>query len=698
MANVIKPKRSNTASNVPTTANTSSGELAVNMADQKIYINNGTSIVQVGAGTLPALSGVAISSPTANQVLQYNGTNWVNATASGSGTVTSITAGTGLSGGTITTTGTIALANTAVTAGSYTTANITVDAQGRITAASSGTSGVSSVTGTAPIASSGGSTPAISISQATTSTNGYLSSTDWNTFNNKTSNIGTVTSVAATAGTGISISGSPITTSGTLTITNTAPDQVVAFTNGTGISVTGTYPNFTVTNTAPSSGGTVTSVTGTAPVVSSGGNTPAISMAAATASVNGYMTSTYASKLDGIAAGATNVTNTNQLTNGAGYITGITSGMVTTALGYTPYNSTNPSGYITSSGSITGSSASCTGNAATASDSSLLNGISAVNLFDNMGQSHSTATSFDAQGATLSRDFGYRYVQGNTNAPNVGNTGNGQYYSWNIGLGSEYAYNSYACQFAIPRASTTPYLSVRFEEGGALGAWQKLSAGYADTAGSAPANGGTSAACSGNSATASNPASGGSFITSSNIGSQSVNYAGTAGAAYPYRVGGVVMQMNWSGQGGQPTWLWGGNDGTNFYVYNPSNFSVNYANTAGSAPASGGTSAACSGNAATATTSTNTFSGKVWNNVTSSRAINTTYTNSNAFGIWVIASAFWANGSAFSGYYVINGNNVIYWGGGNYNGGQPQSFWVPAGQTYRYTVGGGSITSWWELY
>lgn len=44
----------------------------------------------------------------------------------------------------------------------------------------------------------------------------------------------------------------------------------------------------------------------------------------------------------------------------------LTSAMVTTALGFTPYNSTNPSGYITSSGSITGSSGSCTGNAATA--------------------------------------------------------------------------------------------------------------------------------------------------------------------------------------------------------------------------------------------------------------------------------------------------------------------------------------------
>lgn len=55
----------------------------------------------------------------------------------------------------------------------------------------------------------------------------------------------------------------------------------------------------------------VTSVSGTAPVVSSGGATPAISMAAATTSVNGYMTSAYATKLDGIAAGAQVNVNTN---------------------------------------------------------------------------------------------------------------------------------------------------------------------------------------------------------------------------------------------------------------------------------------------------------------------------------------------------------------------------------------------------
>jgi len=40
---------------------------------------------------------------------------------------------------------------------------------------------------------------------------------------------------------------------------------------------------------------------------------------------------------------------------------------------------------------------------------------------------------------------------------------------------------------------------------------------------------------------------------------------------------GTAMTFNWSGQSGQPSWLWGGNDGTNMYVYNPSNFTVAYA-------------------------------------------------------------------------------------------------------------------------
>ena len=108
---------------------------------------------------------------------------------------------------------------------------------------------------------------------------------------NVSAGTGTVTSVAATGGTGISITGSPITTTGTLNITNTAPDQTVALTQGGTTTITGTYPNFTISS-ADQFQGTVTSVTGTSPVASSGGATPVISMPAATTSVSGYLTST----------------------------------------------------------------------------------------------------------------------------------------------------------------------------------------------------------------------------------------------------------------------------------------------------------------------------------------------------------------------------------------------------------------------
>jgi hypothetical protein len=106
---------------------------------------------------------------------------------------------------------------------------------------------------------------------------------------------GSVTSVGLTASTGISVSGSPITTSGSITVTNTAPDQTVVLTAGTGISTSGTYPNFTITNTSPSSGGTVTSVaaltlgtTGTdlSSSVANGTTTPVITLNVPTASAS----------------------------------------------------------------------------------------------------------------------------------------------------------------------------------------------------------------------------------------------------------------------------------------------------------------------------------------------------------------------------------------------------------------------------
>jgi hypothetical protein len=74
---------------------------------------------------------------------------------------------------------------------------------------------------------------------------------------------GTVSSIDVNGGIGISVSpAGPITTSGTFTVTNTAPDRVVVLNNGAGISVTGIYPNFTIAATGGGGGGTYTSDNG----------------------------------------------------------------------------------------------------------------------------------------------------------------------------------------------------------------------------------------------------------------------------------------------------------------------------------------------------------------------------------------------------------------------------------------------------
>jgi hypothetical protein len=80
-----------------------------------------------------------------------------------------------------------------------------------------------------------------------------------------TPTVGTVTSVDLTAGTGISVSGGPITTNGSITVTNTAPDQVVSLTGAGTTSISGTYPNFTISSDDQFDG-TVTSVGGTGTV------------------------------------------------------------------------------------------------------------------------------------------------------------------------------------------------------------------------------------------------------------------------------------------------------------------------------------------------------------------------------------------------------------------------------------------------
>ena len=154
----------------------------------------------------------------------------------------------------------------------------TVTANGVLLTGNLGT--VTSVTGTSPVVSSGGATPAISMPAATTSVSGYLTSTDWNTFNGKQAAGTYVNSVSATA---------PITSSGGVTPT-------IAIPAATG-SVNGylTSTDWTTFNNKSNTNGTVTSVaaitlgtTGTdlSSTVANGTTTPVITLQVPTASAS----------------------------------------------------------------------------------------------------------------------------------------------------------------------------------------------------------------------------------------------------------------------------------------------------------------------------------------------------------------------------------------------------------------------------
>ena len=88
--------------------------------------------------------------------------------------------------------------------------------------------------------------------------------------------------------------------------------------------------------------------------------------------------------------------------------------------------------------------------------------------------------------------------------------------------------------------------------------------------------------------------------------------------------------------------------------------------------------------------------GQTWTNVTSSRANNTTYTNSTGTPIQVMVSSNMATNvrmqTFISGTQAADGGISTAYGGMAYS-----SFIVPNGITYKINMVYGSIVYWWEL-
>ena len=128
---------------------------------------------------------------------------------------------------------------------SLTNSAITINGSSTALGGSINVGTVTSVTGTAPIVSSGGNTPAISIPAATSSVNGYLTSTDWSTFNGKQAALVSGTNIKTVGGVSLLGSGDL----GTLTVAygGTGATTLTGYIKGSGTSA------FTASATIPGS-------------------------------------------------------------------------------------------------------------------------------------------------------------------------------------------------------------------------------------------------------------------------------------------------------------------------------------------------------------------------------------------------------------------------------------------------------------
>jgi len=194
-----------TAGAVTTTKPQAPDQLVVIGWVERVDNTVGSIYVKIDNGyELDELHDVQITSPQSGNLLIYDATTtptgvWKNANLTdgtgititeGAGSVTIANAGvTALSAGTgisvSGSTGSVTVTNTAPDQTVAISAGTGISVTGTYPSFTVANTGVTSVTGTSPIVSSGGTTPAISIPAANGSTNGYLTSTDWTTFNNK---------------------------------------------------------------------------------------------------------------------------------------------------------------------------------------------------------------------------------------------------------------------------------------------------------------------------------------------------------------------------------------------------------------------------------------------------------------------------------------------------------------------------------
>jgi hypothetical protein len=186
-----------------------SGSPTVGLADNVVLPGTASATLPIGTtANRPGspVNGMVRYNSTTTGFEGYSGGAW--GPIGGGGTVSSITAGTGLSGGTITTSGTISITATGVTAGTYTYPTLAINAQGQVTSAADGTPPITSITGTAGAITATGS-PAVTLNLATAlafggktiSGGAYSGGTiDSSAIGGVTPSTGAFTTVSATSG------------------------------------------------------------------------------------------------------------------------------------------------------------------------------------------------------------------------------------------------------------------------------------------------------------------------------------------------------------------------------------------------------------------------------------------------------------------------------------------------------------------